>query len=67
MGIASINQVPARLFRDRALLLLAGYTADQLASGFCCQGSEGKQKPMHKNTLADAVEKLTGATWPWMV
>ena len=59
LGIASINQVPARLFRDRALLLLIGYTADQLASGFCCRGNEDKQKPMHKNTLADAVEKLT--------
>lgn len=59
LGIASINQVPARLFRDRALLLLIGYTADQLASGFCCRGNDDKQKPMHKNTLADAVEKLT--------
>ena len=59
LGIASVNQVPARLFRDRALLLLIGYTADQLASGFCCRGYEDKQKPMHKNTLADAVERLT--------
>ena len=59
LGISSINQVPSRLFRDRALLLLIGYTADQLASGFCCRGYEDKQKPMHKNTLADAVEKLT--------
>ena len=59
LGISSINQIPSRLFRDRALLLLVGYTADQLASGFCCRGHEEKQKPMHKNTLADAVEKLT--------
>lgn len=59
LGIASINQVPTRLFRDRALLLLIGYTADQLASGFCCRGNEDKQKPLHKNTLADAIEKLT--------
>lgn len=59
LGIASINQVPTRLFRDRALLLLIGYTADHLASGFCCRGNEDKQKPMHKNTLADAVEKLS--------
>ena len=59
LGIASINQVPTRLFRDRALLLLIGYTTDQLASGFCCRGNEDKQKPMHENTLADAVEKLS--------
>jgi len=59
LGISSINQIPGRLFRDRALLLLIGYTADQLVSGFCCRGHEDKQKPMHKNTLADAVEKLT--------
>jgi hypothetical protein len=44
------HQPSARLFRDRALLLLIGYTADQLASGFCCRGNDDKQKPMHKNT-----------------
>jgi len=59
LGISSINQVPGRLFRDRALMLLIGYSTDQLMSGFCCRGHEDKQKPMHKNVLADAVEKLT--------
>jgi hypothetical protein len=59
LGIASINQVPGRLFRDRALLLLIGYTTDQMVSGFCYRGYEDKQKPLHKNVLADAVEKLT--------
>jgi hypothetical protein len=59
LGIASINQVPGRLFRDTALLLLIGYTTEQLASGFCSRGYEDKQKPMHKNTLADAIEKLS--------
>jgi hypothetical protein len=59
LGISSINQVPGRLFRDRALMLLIGYSTDQLRSGFCCRGYEDKQKPMHKNVLADAVEKLT--------
>jgi hypothetical protein len=60
LGIPSINQVPERLFRDRALMLLIGYSTDQLLSGFCCRGYEDKEKPMHKNVLADAVEKLTG-------
>ncbi len=60
LGISSINQVPGRLFRDRALMLLIGYNTDQLMSGFCGRGYEDKQKPMHKNVLADAVEKLTG-------
>lgn len=59
LGIPSINQVPERLFRDRALMLLIGYSTDQLLSGFCCRGYEDKEKPMHKNVLADAVEKLT--------
>jgi hypothetical protein len=59
LGIASVNQVPGRLFRDRALLLLIGYSTDQMVSGFCYRGYEDKQKPMHKNVLADAVEKLT--------
>jgi hypothetical protein len=59
LGIASVNQVPGRLFRDRALLLLIGYSTDQMVSGFCYRGYEDKQKPLHKNVLADAVEKLT--------
>jgi len=59
LGIASINQIPGRLFRDRALMVLIGYSTDQMLSGFCCRGYEDKQKPMHKNVLADAVERLT--------
>jgi hypothetical protein len=59
LGIASINQIPGRLFRDRALMVLIGYTTDQMVSGFCYRGYEDKQKPLHKNVLADAVEKLT--------
>jgi hypothetical protein len=59
LGISSINQVPSRLFRDRALMLLIGYSFEQMVSGFCYRGYEDKQKPMHKNVLADAVEKLT--------
>jgi hypothetical protein len=59
LGISSINQVPGRMFRDRALMLLIGYSTDQLLSGFCHRGHEDKDKPMHKNVLADAVEKVT--------
>jgi hypothetical protein len=61
LGIASVNQVPSRLFRDRALMLLIGYSTDQMLSGFCHRGHEDKQKPMHKKVLAAAVEKLTAA------
>ena len=59
LGISSMNQLGTRLFKDLALLRLIGYTADQLASGFCRRGKQDSQKPLHKNTLADAVEKLT--------
>ena len=59
LGIASMNQVGERLFKDVALMRIIGYTSDQLASGFCQRGRDDSTKPMHKNTLADAVEKLT--------
>ena len=59
LGIASMNQIGERLFKDVALMQLIGYTSDQLASGFCQRGGDDSPKPMHKNTLADAVEKLT--------
>lgn len=58
LGSGSINVVPARLFRDHALLTLLGYTATQLRAGFCRRGQLAAG-PMHKNTLADAVERLS--------
>lgn len=59
LGITAMNQVGERLFKDLVLMRLIGYTSDQLASGFCQRGHQDSQKPLHKNTLADAVEKLT--------
>lgn len=58
LGIASINLVPTRLFRDLALLKLIGYTTAQIAAGFCERGHLAVG-PMHKNTLSDAIERLS--------
>src|SRR5215210_6832630 len=58
LGIGSINLVPTRLFRDIALLKLIGYTTIQIAAGFCQRGHLAAG-PMHKNTLADAIERLS--------
>jgi len=60
LGIGSINLVPTTLFRERALLKLIGYSAVQLQAG-CCQRGDLSNGPMQKNTLADAVERLTVA------
>jgi hypothetical protein len=60
LGIGAINLVPAKLFREVALLRLLGYTTTQLQAGFCQRGHLAVG-PMHKNTLADAVERLTAA------
>ncbi len=54
-----MNRVGTTLFRDIVLLNLLGYTSQQLQEGFCQRGQGDKQKPMSKNVLADAVEKLT--------
>jgi len=59
LGLAGMNCVGKTLFRDIALLKLIGYTSRQLQEGMCRRGYDDKQKPMHKNVLADAVEKLT--------
>lgn len=58
MGISSINLVPTKLFRQRALLKLIGYTTTEMQAGFCLRGNMSAG-PMHKNTLADAIERLT--------
>lgn len=38
---------------------LIGYTSDQQAADFCRPGHKHSQKPLRKNTLAEAVEILT--------
>jgi len=58
LGIPSMNLVPTKLFREIALLQLIGYTTVQLQNGFCQRGTL-TVGPMHKNTLAEAMEKLT--------
>jgi len=60
LGLSGMNCIGKTLFRDIALLKLIGYTSQQLQEGFCQRGYGDKQKPMHKNVLADTVEKLTG-------
>lgn len=57
LGIGSINLVPTKLFRQVALMKLIGYTTAEMAAGFCERGKL-LSGPMHKNTLADAVERL---------
>lgn len=59
LGIPSMNLVPAKLFRQTALLKLIGYTTTQMLTGFCQRGNL-VAGPMHKNTLADAIERLRG-------
>jgi len=58
LAIPSMNLVPTKLFREIALLQLIGYTTTQIRSGFCQRGNIAVG-PMHKNTLADALDKLT--------
>ena len=58
MGISSQNQLSTHLFRDAGLLRLIGYTAKQIEEGFCKRG-KGRTHPIHKDTVADALERLT--------
>src|SRR5216684_6496237 len=58
LGIGAVNLVPAKLFRDAALMRLVGYTTAELRAGFCRRGQLAAG-PMHKDTLSDAVERLT--------
>ena len=57
MGLSSQNQLPTHLFRDAGLLRRIGYTTKQVDEGFCKRG-KGKSHPIHKNTVADALERL---------
>jgi hypothetical protein len=57
MGLSSQNQMPTHLFRDAGLLRRIGYTAKQIEEGFSKRG-KGRTRPIHKNTVADALERL---------
>ncbi|MFA4904815.1 MAG: transposase [Desulfobaccales bacterium] len=59
MGIGSMNQVPQLLFGDIGLLMMLGYTAEQIKNGHCNRGKGKKTGPMHKDTLADALDRFS--------
>jgi len=59
MGISSMNQVPQLLFGDIGLLMMLGYTAEQIENGHCKRGKGKKKGPIHKDTLADALDRFT--------
>jgi hypothetical protein len=58
MGISSMNQVPDLLFGDMGLLMMLGYTAEQVKNGHCKRGEGKKNHPLHKDTLADALGRF---------
>ncbi len=57
-GLSSQNQMPTHLFRNAGLLRRIGFTARQVKEGFCRRG-KGVMRPIHKNTVADALEHLS--------
>ena len=59
MGIASMNQVPSSLFSDIGLLMMLGYTAEQIEHGHCKRGKGKNNRPMNKNTLASALDRFS--------
>jgi hypothetical protein len=58
MGLSSQNQLGTHLFRDAGLLRRIGYSAKQIDEGFSKRG-KGRAHPIHKDTVADALERLT--------
>ncbi len=59
MGISSMNQLEAHLFRDTALLKIIGFTARQIQEGFCQRGKGKRRGPMHRDTLGDFLSKFS--------
>lgn len=71
LGIASMNLITTTLFRERALLLLVGFSAKEIVLGFTSRGKKRKdlskkEGPFHKDTLSDLVAKLTETESEWM-
>ncbi len=58
LGINSINKMTKHLFRDTALLMLIGFTAEQIEEGFCDRDRGKRDGPMIPDTVGDALSKL---------
>lgn len=56
-GLSSMNQLPTLLFQDVGLLQRIGFTVQHLEEGFSRRG-KGRMRPVHKNTIADALGRL---------
>jgi hypothetical protein len=59
MGVSSMNQMEAHLFRDTALLKIIGFTARQIQEGFCRRGKGKRRGPMHRDTLGDFLSRFS--------
>lgn len=61
LGLSSMNRVPDVLFSDVGLMMMLGYTAEQIKNGHCRRGKGKSPGPLHKNTLADALDKFSAS------
>jgi len=65
LGIDSMNAVPDTMFKDIGLLKILGFTAKEIEEGtnerWRGRGQEKGTGPMEQSTLADALERFTGA------
>jgi len=58
IGISSMNKVTSSLFKEIALMKVIGFTVEEIKEGISRRG-KGKSKPMHKDVVADMLERLT--------
>jgi hypothetical protein len=58
-GLDSMNQVTGYLLSHPELLYRVGFTAREVKAGFCRRGKGNRQGPLHKDTLADFMGRLT--------
>jgi hypothetical protein len=58
LGINSVNKITDHLFRDTALLMMIGFTAQQIREGFCNRDRGKRKGPMIPPTMADALGRL---------
>lgn len=57
LGIEYLNEVPFKLFNDKGLMKLLGFSTKDLKEGTNKRG-KGKSKPLHKDTLGDGMSNF---------
>ncbi len=59
LGVTSRKGIRNNLIREKALMLLIGFTSEEIEKGLNCRGGKEQEGPMHPDSLINLMGKLS--------